>query len=305
MQLEGARLIRSFGTASKPRYELRTLPGVKEREMVWLPNTLIDGVSGIVGPVEQLRQTQDAMTLRLFVGLYAEQNLREDGGISRHTVWVPFVREHLSDRGAYTVWGWRQESGPWVSWSSPATRPHWVETTEEQKAKGLSPAREFFPRLDAIVNSGLAEWVPHIMESDSPEAETVLALRRPRQPGGREDVEAQLWAAAYDASHRLLQGNEGAETRAEENGLDYRVPLPIHMKRVHMVGVLRLRHRPHTPQTSAWWADYDPRAQKWLHMFEALARGDSPRASADPSLKANGKPSETPSNSTNIRKIAG
>lgn len=122
-----------------PSYKL-----AKAGELIWLPNALVDGVGDAVSPLGRIRQTHDVMTLRLLVELYAEQNLREDGGISRDVVYARYDRVRMSDRAQYVIWGFdrnttlvthktataqvhmrRKERGvrmsPWISW--PGLRP--------------------------------------------------------------------------------------------------------------------------------------------------------------------------------------
>jgi hypothetical protein len=270
--LEGARLAKNVGTKSAPIYDLTPIKRTGERELVWLPNTLVDGVGvdDIHGPVEQLRAFQDVPTLRLFIDLYAEQDLAEESGVKRSILWRSFDRERLADRGAYTIWGWR-EGSPWVRWGSRVVDVHRIAPTEEQRSKGMTAATELFRRLERITDSGLARWAPHVMECDGPEAEPILSISRPRRSGDRTSIEDRIWAAAYDAAHALL--HEGAEIRADERGHDYRIPLPRGQDNVALVGVLRLLHRPRTAKTSAWWADYMARAEKWLTRFEALKSG--------------------------------
>jgi hypothetical protein len=108
-----------------------------------------------------------------------------------------------------------------VSWSSPTTKIHYVNPTAEQKANGWTQGHDFWPRLDRILSTGLAHWVPHVMESDGPEAEPILALRRELTGMGvpGDSLEERIWWAAYDASHALL--HEGARARAEELDLTY------------------------------------------------------------------------------------
>ncbi|WP_281407135.1 hypothetical protein [Methylobacterium sp. WL64] len=36
---------------------------------IWLPKSLVDGIDDRAGPLDQIRQTQDRMALRLFVDL--------------------------------------------------------------------------------------------------------------------------------------------------------------------------------------------------------------------------------------------
>src|SRR5829696_201780 len=57
-QLERAKIIKrdKASSSTRPRYTL-----AKKGELIWLPNSLIDGFAGEVPPITKLHQTQDAM----------------------------------------------------------------------------------------------------------------------------------------------------------------------------------------------------------------------------------------------------
>jgi hypothetical protein len=79
-----------------------------------LPNTLVDGAAGEISPLELVRQTQDAMTLRLLIDLYHAQNLCEDGGVSRQSVWKKYDRIKVGESAQLAVWGF-SEDNVWVN----------------------------------------------------------------------------------------------------------------------------------------------------------------------------------------------
>lgn len=267
--LEGHRLIRRLSTKEqRPRYDLTPLDRRSDRPMIWLPNELVDGVNDIDSPLEQVRQTQNVGALRLYIDLYGSQDLPEHGGVPRNIIWQTLERTRLSTCGNYVVWGWSAEKS-WVRWSSPTTLVHQRKLTLEEQAAKVSPGTDFFQRLDLLLTMGLVQWVPHVYESDAPDAEPVLALRW----GSGDSMEERLARAAYDASHRLLEPNAGAATRADHSDITLLVPLPLQLEKVHLVGVLRLRHRPKDQRSSAWWANYSTNAERWLARFAALAPG--------------------------------
>ncbi len=76
--------------------------GAAKPDWIWLPNALVDGAAGETAPVELVRQTGSAPTLRLFVDLYAAQNLDEDGGVHfRH------IRQEYERHKVRAAQGWR------------------------------------------------------------------------------------------------------------------------------------------------------------------------------------------------------
>jgi hypothetical protein len=48
-------------------------------------------------------------------------------------------------------------------------------------------------------------------------------------------------------------------------------PVPRHIADVRMVGIARLRYRPKTRKTAAWWADLQAKGERFLRKYEALA----------------------------------
>jgi hypothetical protein len=59
---------------------------------VWLPNAIVDGAADETAPVELVRQTGSAPTLRLLVDLYGAHNLDEDGGVHFRRIRQSYAR---------------------------------------------------------------------------------------------------------------------------------------------------------------------------------------------------------------------
>jgi hypothetical protein len=174
----------------RPCYRLTPAEGREAKaakaKWIWLPNTLITGADGETPPVELVRQTQDVMALRLLVELYAEGHPRADGGISRTAIWQTYERCQIGQQGAYVIWGFRNPK-QWVSWESAATEPH-MKRGVPREQRGA----DFFPRLQRLQDAGLLQFVPHLVEGDSPEAEIV----HPYGLGETESPDDRLGRAA-------------------------------------------------------------------------------------------------------------
>ena len=236
------RLKKKKGTL--PRYELApwSAPNkISAADRIWLPNALVTGAADEVTPLERLRQTQDIDTLRLLVESYHGQNLREDGGISRRFVYHNYDRLPVGQRGEYEVWGFRPKEN-YVCWEG--FTKHHMRQTGPQKDQG----EDFFRRQIQLTDLGLWEWVPHLFESEDLESEVI----HPYGTGGSTEIEDRLGAAAHAAGRALL--TTGQQDWAENEGLRL-VPVLRHIAQVTMVGIARLRYRPHTTLTAAWWAD--------------------------------------------------
>jgi hypothetical protein len=108
--------------------------------------------------------------------------------------------------------------------------------------------------------------VPHLFESSDQSAEIIHAI-------GINDsgsVEDQLGHSAHLAAFTML--TEGQRRWAAENRLRL-VPVPRHIANVQMIGVARLRYRPHTRMTAAWWADLSTKGERFIANYAALADG--------------------------------
>jgi hypothetical protein len=240
--------------------------------LIWLPNELVDGAASEMPPLELVRQTQDPMTLRLLIDLYHAHNLREDGGVVRRLMRKEYERVKVGEGAQYTVWGF-SISREYVTWEAGLTSPHRREklTEGEQKA-GENPGIDFFRRTKQLNDLGLIEWVPHLIESAEESGEII----HPLNMGHSESIEDRLGRAAYAAGYVLV--TEGQYDWAVENGIDQLVPVPRHIANVQMVGIARLRYRPHTRMTAAWWAELNVNAEKHLAQYATMAPRQNTRA---------------------------
>ncbi|MFT4247677.1 MAG: hypothetical protein QM581_06510 [Pseudomonas sp.] len=242
IQLEGRR----------PRYKL-----AQQGDAIWLPNTIVDGVGQEIPPVHKLRQMQDPMALRLFGELYAEQNLREDGGITQAVTYRSYTREKIGQFGASVVWYFTYENA-WVAWGNPATDPHFIKDANKGKQ-----GKDFFRRFAMLESAGLIEWVPYLYEG--PKGEPIHPLA-----WNGMDIEKDLYHACVAAGRALLTANQRDWLDANRSG-GWLVPAPAHIGEVAMIGVARLKYRPHTRLTAAWWADYQTRCEQFTAAYRESA----------------------------------
>jgi hypothetical protein len=265
------------GGSRRPRYDLPPWHKIERRkqkdtpELIWLPNAVVTGASGETPPVQLLRQTRDAMTLRLFVDLYHAQNLRDDGGVSRRFLWQKFERHEVGRRGQMTVWGF-SDPAEWVSRTGPIEAHCRAMTKDELENRSASDKRDSrnwtgsdaFRRIKTLVDLGLVEWVPHLFEGDDDGAEPIHAYGL----GNGGTVEDRLGAAAHVSGVALL--TERQADWAEEQGLRL-APVPHHFANVQMIGVARLRYRPKTRMTAAWWAELTSKGEAYIRAYKELA----------------------------------
>lgn len=205
------------------------------------------------------------MTLRLFIDMYHAQNLREDGGVSRRFMWKKYARVKVGEQAQLIVWGFAS-SDEWVNWESRLTAPHRREKlTDEEIAAGKNPAVDFFRRTAQLSDISLIEWVPHLVESAEESGEII----HPLGIGRSESIEDRLGLSAHEAGWALV--TEGQYEWAINHSIHQLVPVPRHITNVQVVGIARLRYRPHTRMTAAWWAELSANAEKHLARYAAIA----------------------------------
>lgn len=109
--------------------------------------------------------------------------------------------------------------------------------------------------MDELIRLRLVELVGHLVEADTDQAEVI----HPYALGNGEPAERQLAFAADEAAKAML--TPGQREWAEHLGLRL-VPVAAHRGEIQMVGIARLRYRPRTSATAAWYA----RMPEWEQM---------------------------------------
>jgi hypothetical protein len=229
-------------------------------DLIWLPNTIIDGVGNETPPVMRLRQAQDVMLLRLFIDLYSAQHLADDGGIRPDVLWWKYERHKVGEAGPFTVWGFKFK-GTFAN-SCDIVTPHIVKGQQEKQWS------EFWARQQKLLQLGLLDFVPHLRESEEASAENIHPYG---QKGDKTSIEDRLGTAAHLAGHALL--TDGQSEWANRNAL-WLAPVPHHIDRVAMVGIARLQYRPKTSVAAAWQAALNDLGERFLAQYEAIQNRD-------------------------------
>jgi hypothetical protein len=193
------------------------------------------------------------------VDLYHAQNLRDDGGISPTVLWREFARMKVGEQGIFTLWAFKPEQ-QWISWQGciavHQTRP---------KVADNHPIHE---SIDNLRRQGLLTFVPHLWDnqrsSKSGEAEIIHSCGF----GGGEKVEVDIGTAAHHAACAML--TEFKRERAIREGYTYFAPVKNTLPNVQMIGVARLRYRPHTSRTSDWFGALTRDGQRWIHEYQEM-----------------------------------
>ena len=235
-----------------------------EPEQIWLPNEFVSGAADETPPLELVRQTQDAMALRLAVDQYYSQSLREDGGVGRHVTFYEYKRCNVAQQGPYTVYGFQPE-GRRVYITHSTAAPHRNDLTEEEFHAGESYARDFFRRQQMLHDAGIFQWVTYLFESDEEEAEMIHPLQL--ENAAPDCLENQIGAAAHSAALGML--TERQKDWALSDGLIL-VPVLRHQANVQAIGIARAHYRPKTKMTAAWWAELNEKGRPWLRLYSDL-----------------------------------
>jgi len=253
-QLIDAGLATNTSKTKKPRYKLKI-----GTERIWLPKSIIMSAAGEMPALHRIRQVQDVMLLRLFVELYYSQNLAADGGLSRKVYYSQYSKSIYAESGPYLFMGFDNGS-TWVSWDTEVTSIHRVEVSKEEEKEGKKPGHVFFKRMQTLFELGLLEYSVCIFESKEDDAEILFPI------SGPTEVEREMEAVSSTIAENLLQAWQ-VDTCPHK----YLIPVARHQEKAEAFGIYRLRHRPHTSLTSAWWASIHNRVSQAKMLFSSAS----------------------------------
>ena len=235
---------------------------------IWLPNTIVTGTTnGEDSPIRRLRRSGDIWALRLFVDLYHSHNLRDDGGISPWLFRKRFDRKQIGQHGIFTLWAFKS-GGEELWWKGPL-KVH----RSRQHSNGVE--HPVWSNIRLLEKLGLLSYIPHLWENDSPQAEVI-------HPYGTEDcdaseIEMEIAAAADEAVWNLARREPAWKQdlttqiqRAYAEDFDLLLPCHSTIPDCILLGVARLRYRPHTSRTRAWYAELQKKGRGFIRGFEKL-----------------------------------
>lgn len=231
----------------------------EEPDWIWLPNSLVDGAEDETPPVENLRQVQSVVPLRLLIDLYHVHSLTFSAGIPPTMMCLDYETEEIAHQREFRVWDvW--EGDTQVSNHAPFFQPF------RRSANGnLKQARKDFWEAVSILRAlKYLDFICHIFDGDGPDAEII----HPFQYNCDKDMteaENDLHWAAQQAAIALLPAH--LRPALFENDI---VPVYAHVRHVTAKGIARLRYRPKTLVTSQWMA----LSRKWERLtshYSALA----------------------------------
>ena len=108
-----------------------------------------------------------------------------------------------------------------------------------------------------------------LLDGDDDEAEII----HPYAIRGGEPAERELAAAAHRAAQTMVTDGQLEWSQREGYHL---VPVVKHMANATLVEVFRLKYRPHTSATSAWFGLMMQSADEYLEHYRAIRCGSGP-----------------------------
>jgi hypothetical protein len=236
-------------TRMLPQYELPSLP--LEVEPIFLPVALVTGLAGEASMLRRIRETGDALALRMLIDLYAAVSLDATHGIpidmlhgGRIEGGTPTARK-IAEVGAHAVWAltegsWRHAGGDWTSL-------HRVNVSDTKSA--WAP---FWGRLDLLKQIGAIWFEAWVFDGDELDAEPLFPLDASGfYAVAKPTDEAELTRAAFEVS-RALVGEERSYV-FDHADANFYLPLTAHHRAPAYRQVARLRVEADTPGRRLAW----------------------------------------------------
>jgi DNA-binding transcriptional ArsR family regulator len=232
-------------TQSKDRFQAK-LDELLNPEWIWLPKTLIEGAAGETPPVKMLRQSQDLVALRLFIDLYYFHDLAGSGGVEwRRGIGIRklYIRTEIAQHGIYKVWGFKPDPK--------------ADAQTFENVPFFSPG--IWQAWDLLIGAGLIEFVAHLVEGDTEDAEII----HPLPWGNGESGELAISKAALDAGRLMAPFFTDTSIML--------APVSKVRPHVQLIGIARMKYRPPTARTAEWLSN-STEWHKTAVAFEELAR---------------------------------
>ena len=248
-------VIKRLKGGTKPRYRIMDARGSKKlepKDTYWLPNGIVMGVADEMPPLARVRESQDSMLLVLFIDLYSEQNLLEDGGISQAVCRTIYNKEKVNERGEFDVYGFTEKQTH-LTWDTAIVKKHFRSKdnlTEEEIENGYNSTIDFFSRISTLRSLGLVERTAHFVDNED-EGEII------------HEMNSELDAAARSASEALL-------SEQHETDYEFLIPVPRHLKGATIVSTYRTTYKPRTSLTGGWYQESQKRNTNFLDKYSKI-----------------------------------
>lgn len=231
-------------------------------EYAWRPQSAVLGAGEERTPLQLLRETGDALLVRLFVELYGRHELPDDNGLSLRTLSRTYSKQVICARAPWTVIAYTEPGNltTHLGAGDPLIGPHLRPAAK----RGQKPVwDDWWTRCNHLLRLGLLQQVPRLMETDDPDAAQACSLWPPHY--GPHDVaaEVRVGRAAQEAAHALMDDEAWGRLMNGAEHTTILVAVPTHMQHATLLTGFRLRYRPQTAQTAVWWASLHALADTW------------------------------------------
>ncbi len=230
-------------------------------DWIWLPKALVMGAVNETPPLELVRQRNDVRLLRLFVQLYGETSLADDGGVHWKRIRRMFTREKIGERGEYIIFAFGHGTEECFH-NAPFLR-HFLTGKEKVGSDGKARNTgwdDFWASWETLKNLGLVQMVAHLIESDTDDAEVIHPL--PVVGDEAEQIEHDISRAAIQAARAMLP--DKLFERMQTPSPVAAVSVFRHQDKAQLVGIARLRYRPRNRDTSDWYGRLQTDGQVWI-----------------------------------------
>lgn len=215
----------------RPVYTLIDWGNTAPEHELWLPNTLVVGVADVAPyPLALLRETKDSYVFRLLLDFYANQNLIDDGGIPSNLLEAPLSLEKVGEKKGSNIW--HIGHGKY---------------TASKELEGVHGPR-LWERFKILKTHGFVEEVRLIEDAQGGEPLFIY--------GSSIEEDQQRWLIDQHAQELL--------GRSDDRSL---IPIPQHIKDPFARVIVRLKHRPKTKRTAAWWGQLQEINKAYLNRY--------------------------------------
>jgi hypothetical protein len=237
--------------------------GDRAANLIWLPATLLPEDSARFGcPLERVRQVNDKLLLRLFIDLYFFHDLAEQSGVLRSVLNGEYDSRRAGEFAEFPLLAFRKRTRKVYRTADEAIWAHFGP------AGNSGAAEAFWERLQLLDVLGLISWIPYLWESN----ETFSLAIHPVAIDEGEEPERNIGTAADAAGRSCLPASQLVELRTRREQV---VPVHSHRAtRAHVSSVMRMKYRPQTKATAAWWANLKQQEEPLIQQLRDLeARG--------------------------------
>lgn len=253
-------------TMLAPQYRLPELP--REDEPIFLPVQLVTGFGSETPILRRVRETGDALLLRMLVDLYGLVETDATHGVPVEA--LSQVERQPARKafevGVHAVWALEQGTG--TSARGDWVKPHWVKAKTEEASWTA-----FWERVATLKSIGAIWYEPWVFDGDAPDAEPLVPVDPGLLYGGGDgDEVTELTRRIQLAAGLLAADRPYLLDRYEGNIL---MPLALHRRPPAIRGVARMTVEADTPGCRRAYGRRKTLIERNTAAFEELARDAS------------------------------